>query len=662
MSNPRAPLSSIPNAANSPYRTVAAAASKRSRGEAGLQEDLVYDGQRPLKRQILETKTANFRTPPQRQPLLAAGDGVFGKRSQNKKPTAFERKLLAAKDSQESNKVERPTGEALEGIRTWQKHYRRVFPLFVFYFESVSDDVRSRCARHIRSLGAVSLTHISSVQFSRKVIADRRRQREEKFFSKEVTHVVTTRAIPSDSDSSPTELDTSSKATSSQTNSQPRTINPSLLNKPAGSVSNERQQTSSKSPLEPSTGKRLKCLGRSAVESEPRKSAVGGIDVLQRAQSMGMKIWQVEKLQRVINTMNEDPAEPQTNHGRNVRGVQQAAGGRPAREDLSHMLRKEQRHGPSDTVTTEDMVSFRGYYVYVRDIDEKTKPILVKEFAKPPRNESGDWPQFRANNPGKCPFVEDHSVNRQDFEKLRQQEQVERARLKMGQRAAPRTRAETALENTKAAPKPAVSQRQPLVESKNAVNKTASAKEKLPILEFCAPPIPVSANRRSPRKAPAEPLATVAPRLFGGEPAASGLQPSNVTSAIRSQMISSTAAAPGAKAGTSKEVHELKRKVLEKNSVPTLRIIKGPSVEPARAEHAIPVTRQSRRRAQERLVHIEEESTQSADDEDVWRAEEVTREAVVRGKCIKAKPKDPKPGYCENCREKYDDFEEVSFN
>jgi len=164
MSNRRAPLSSIPNAANSPYRTVAAAASKRSRVEAGLQEDLIYDGQNPTKRQALETRTSTFRTPPRKQPLLAAGDGLFGKRSQNKKPTAFERKLLAAKDVQEPQKIERPAGEALEGIRTWQKHYRRVFPMFVFYFESVPDDVRSRCARQIRSLGAVSLLRLSIKQ------------------------------------------------------------------------------------------------------------------------------------------------------------------------------------------------------------------------------------------------------------------------------------------------------------------------------------------------------------------------------------------------------------------------------------------------------------------------------------------------------------------
>jgi len=448
---------------------------------------------------------------------------------------------------------------------------------------------------------------------------------------------------------------------SSQTIIESRTINPSLLSKQAGSASNEQQQSSSKFPFEASIGKKSKVLVRNTTDAELKRPAVGGVDILQRAHGMGMKIWQVEKLQRVINTMKEDAAESQMQHIRNARGVSQAAGGKAAQEDLSHMLRKEQRSGPSDTVSTEEIVPFRGYYLYVRDIDEKTKPILVKDFPKPPRNESGDWPQFRANNPGKCPFVEDHSVSRQDLERLKQQEQSERARLRMGQRAAPRTRAETALENTKTEPSPKITLRQPLVESKNGSNRSASTTKELPVLEFRAPPIPVSVDRRSPKKGLAEPLATAAPKLFGGEPAASGLQPSNVTSAIRSQMISSTAAAPGAKAGTSKEVYGLNRKVLEKNSAPTLRVIKGPAApaEPARAEHAIPVTRQTRRRAQERLVHIEEESTHSGDDEDVWRAEEVTRERAVQSKCTKVKPKDPKPGYCENCREKYDDFDEV---
>lgn len=378
---------------------------------------------------------------------------------------------------------------------------------------------------------------------------------------------------------------------------------------------------------------------------------------------MGMKIWQVEKLQRVMNSMGEDPTNQQT-QGRNSRGNTQITGGKAAREDLSHMLRKEQRNGPSDIVSIEDLVPFKGFYLYVRDMDEKTKPILMKEFQKPPRNESGDWPQFRATNPGKCPFVEDHTMSRQVYERIKKQEELEREKYRAARRGAPRTRAETAIENNKSEVVAESIAKQPLTESKNAANKSNAKSEQLPVMEFCPPPAP--AVRRSPRKAPTEDPPATGPKLFGGEPAASGLQMSNITSAIRSQMISSTAAAPGAKAGTSKEVHGLSRKVLEKNSAPALRGIRGQqppaNMQPARAEHAIPATRQSRRRAHEKLVHIREESAQSGDEEDegdIWMEEEVQREEVVQRKPAKAKPKDPKPGYCENCREKYNDFDEV---
>lgn len=156
MSHHRAPLSSIPNAANSPFRAVAAAASKRSRLDAGLQEDVHYDRQPPAKRQALDHKASNLRTPPQRQSLKAGDDGPFDKKTQNRKPTAFERKLLAAKEGQnleKSEKQDKATGE--DGIRSWQKHYRRLFPGFVFFFESIPDDVRLRCSRQIKALGAV---------------------------------------------------------------------------------------------------------------------------------------------------------------------------------------------------------------------------------------------------------------------------------------------------------------------------------------------------------------------------------------------------------------------------------------------------------------------------------------------------------------------------
>jgi len=128
-------------------------------------------------------------------------------------------------------------------------------------------------------------------------------------------------------------------------------------------------------------------------------------------------------------------------------------------------------------------------------------------------------------------------------------------------------------------------------------------------------------------------------------------------------MISSTAAAPGAKAGTSKEVHELKRKVLERsNSGLSVTSIPQPhrmtDIAGTLRKPNPPATREAKRKAQEKLGlgQINEEGTQS-DEEDSQQ-----RMAVAKAPRKKvAEKRDPKPGYCENCRDKFDDFEEVSY-
>ena len=487
-------------------------------------------------------------------------------------------------------------------------------------------------------------------------------QREEKFFSKEVTHIVTTRTIPTDSDTSPIDAENSSSKITSSQSTHPSTVNPSLLDR----QTEPAVQTSANRHLfDTSANRRPKASLRAAADVEPKKTSAGNADILQRAHGMGIKIWQLEKLNRVIDSINGGLVDAQSQQGRNSRITSNTAGRKHVREaDLSHLLRNEQLNGPSDrdhTVSTEDLIPFRGYYLYVHDMDERTRPILVKEYPKVARSEAGDWPQFRANASGKCPFVEDPHAARHELERANQRVRDERARTRAESRAAPRTRAESALHQEQPAPVSNALQKGPLTESKNAGNKSISTMQQLPPQEFC-PPAPVNrVNNKSPEMiSGADPATKPTTRFFGGEPAASGLQQSNVTSAIRSQMISSTAAAPGAKSGLSKEVYGLKRKVLERNA-PALHGVEAPKppqtfTAPARAEHAIPVTRQSRKRAQERLVHIEEESTQSEEEEDVWR-EEAHRTAANASKHIRVR--DPKPGYCENCKEKYNDFDEV---
>lgn len=158
-SNRRVPLASNPNAANSPYRTLAAAATKRSRCETETQDDLFRDQPPPSKRQAVDIVQTRPRTPTRRPPVQLPEGRVFNKKAANSQQTSFERKLYALKEKnaqQRTERQEKAAVESLNGIKQWQKHYRRVFPEFVFYFESVPADARAKCSKQIRALGAVS--------------------------------------------------------------------------------------------------------------------------------------------------------------------------------------------------------------------------------------------------------------------------------------------------------------------------------------------------------------------------------------------------------------------------------------------------------------------------------------------------------------------------
>ena len=155
MPSRRIPLSNVPNAVNSPHRPAAAGASKRPRWEQDGPEESGYNQQQPpSKRQAVENSQAQFRTPPRKQTQQTADDR-FAKRPTNQQSNAFERKLMGAKERQSIYKTERQE-KAADGIRQWQKHYRRVFPYFVFYFENIPDDVRVKYSKFVRVLGAVS--------------------------------------------------------------------------------------------------------------------------------------------------------------------------------------------------------------------------------------------------------------------------------------------------------------------------------------------------------------------------------------------------------------------------------------------------------------------------------------------------------------------------
>lgn len=488
-----------------------------------------------------------------------------------------------------------------------------------------------------------------------------------------MTHVITTREIPTDTDAGDAAEVASNSTTS--TNSHPcntvRTINPSLLDQ---ENDHRTQQGMSKGKFTFEATASRRAPANNVRDTEQRRNHAGSTDILVKAKEMGMKVWQLEKFQRMIRTMLETPTECQPQQP--IRSRTTVASSKSHREpELSRMLRHERINGPSDrdsTVALNEMILFKGPYIYIRDMDERTKPIMVRDYAKPSKGETGDWPQFQGVGAGRCPFVPE--VIKEDMNKVKAQGVDAPTQNGVETRSAPITRSAVRREDIRPPKVNEVPRRPPLRESNTAINAPRlppPSPQKALAREFCPPP-PSMANKAlgsAKVQQAAQNHAYPPQRLFGGEPAASGLHQSNITSAIRSQMISSTAAQPGAKAGTSKEVHGLKRKVLEKNTAPSANSIQSrpstaDSAAVARAERAISINCRTRPQVQQypqqKPLQQGEGSTES-ETEDVWLAEGVrkTGQPTRKPSVEKEARVGQKPGYCENCREKYEDFDEV---
>lgn len=385
-----------------------------------------------------------------------------------------------------------------------------------------------------------------------------------------------------------------------------------------------------------------------------------GNDILSKARELGIKVWALEKLQRMMMTMYNAETGEHPVYGQLTRShaAPNLAVGRQAKDaDLQQLLRNEKVTGPADrdmAVAPQDMCQFRGYYLYIHDMNESTRPVMIRDYPKVASKEDGKWPQFRLTSAGRCPFIEDTNHQR----KLLMQEQ--RAAGDVQNRGAtldaPRTR-------SRAAPAPETHQ-SVLTERQPNVRRSPRKQAQTELAKPLDPPKAVpsrqnSADGMQPLFGSAQANMRGLPRFIGGEPVASGLQPSNVTSAIRSQIISSTAissTAPGARVGTSKEIHALKRKVLERGASVTSGQTLGSSymndMRAAINGEGAPAPRAAKRRAQEILGNIHEEPE---GEESASRSRKVQH---IRKKIVQ--PKELKPGYCENCRDKFEDFDEVN--
>lgn len=409
-------------------------------------------------------------------------------------------------------------------------------------------------------------------------------------------------------------------------------------------------------------GKTRSRTGFGMIEPENKKGMGGGSgDLLHRARQMNMKIWTLDKLQRVIFTMNDKELAHILQPTRN--------GTAPAKnkteDDLSLALQHEKLHAPTDSdslTVNKGLVPFKGPYLYIWDYNRETRPVVIREYPKVNKKQDGAWPQFRSVELGKCPFVETAGSRR--TEKDRQKQQQQQAKTNNTQTTlVTKTMAPPARGPSKTPNQQQQSNMTPTNQDDTESAPEDSAGRPVEPMENTAATTTTTTNVGPRPVSKGSISASSLSFKFGGEIAASGIQPSNITSAIRSQMISSTAATQGARASTSKEVHELKRKVLEKSSgIVSTAISSCHRADAAAAPQSQPVRVPIARAAKLKAQANDNSNVQLT--ERNRRASDVApkKQSGLRKQQAGSKKRDPKPGYCENCREKFEDYEDVCFS
>lgn len=164
MSTRRAPLSSNPNAANSPLRASGAAAAaayaKQKRSHASMQREENYGHPPPAKKQILDAATAttrvssSLRSPTVRR-VQTAQRGVSSR--------VYHQADRVSSHHHHQEEIQKVSEKEAEAVRRWQQSQRLRFPKLVFYFDNLPEDQISRLSKHIAHLGAVSHSFFASV-------------------------------------------------------------------------------------------------------------------------------------------------------------------------------------------------------------------------------------------------------------------------------------------------------------------------------------------------------------------------------------------------------------------------------------------------------------------------------------------------------------------
>ncbi|KAK9360011.1 Dfp1/Him1, central region-domain-containing protein [Lipomyces starkeyi] len=377
------------------------------------------------------------------------------------------------------------------------------------------------------------------------------------------------------------------------------------------------------------------------VTNRPIQANYAATDIIYQAKQRNMKIWTHEKFVRFMSHLQENPNASVSNVTNSHTSATLSRGNIVASDtsnNLCRMLREEKLNGPADSdprARRDDIHYFKGPYIYIRDATQIYRPIMVREYTRVSEPQLGDWPQFRVTGPGKCPFVLDIQYHQnRDVKEVKPR----RAGSKLKRTATVEAEPNTSKGAVKSRKLPGDEREShndaanflqvhedPQVEigeyiTEDMRQQAAAFKEPHSRKKSALTPVRMtSARANSGSKAAADLKArkqalSATGRSYhvrmsaalGHELVATGINMSNATSNIRSMTQSGGAANGLARQVSqvqSKEVNSLKRKVFERNRRP------------------LPIPQVA-----------------------------VKKEAVA--------VKEVRPGYCENCKDKYDDYEE----
>ncbi|KAL7415421.1 Dfp1/Him1, central region-domain-containing protein [Mrakia frigida] len=217
--------------------------------------------------------------------------------------------------------------------------YTKAFPSFVFHFDSVQP---GSAESKILDLGG----------------------RIDKFFSKYVTHVISSRPVPVPND---------------KENAPPSTK--AIL-----------------AAADPRRGAIMDARTLIAVSRAPRPPVNpfldegGPSDVLQKAVSFKMKIWDLKKLNSVLSRLTTS-SKPSTSR---------TTSQRPSQSSLSHLLADEKIHGTRERDLTAPRPDYHyftkgSFFVLCEDATGEYRTVLAKEYDRPRGGETPEWPVLHGN-------------------------------------------------------------------------------------------------------------------------------------------------------------------------------------------------------------------------------------------------------------------------